>query len=344
MKKYLSAFAVLALLLACTPENKGGSDSGGGDVKDLVVTGDVFEITDSSALLTGFANLPFELADAEVGFMLDKSPAFGHARKFDVALIDENNKYSVTVTGLESNTPFYYKSYIQNGRAIKYGGVKSFDSALPEGSVDLGIVMTRNDGTTYKLYWGKSNLCASGLCANPEDYGDYYAWGETERQKAHYTWETYKWCSFSSVVLTKYNTQVGYGVVDDITVLQRGETSGESVDDAARAKLGRKWRMPTSAEWDALKTKCTWTSAVQNNVKGARVTGPNGNSIFLPATGYFNDDDLLETVAFGHYWSSSLFIDNPHSAWKIKFSTSSFSVFQDDMNRWYGVTIRPVAE
>ena len=51
---------------------------------------------------------------------------------------------------------------------------------VPGGVVDMGIIMTREDGTTYKLYWAKSNLCESGLCANPEDYGDYYAWGETE--------------------------------------------------------------------------------------------------------------------------------------------------------------------
>ena len=50
----------------------------------------------------------------------------------------------------------------------------------PEVMVDLGIVMTRKDGTTYKLYWASSNLCEDGLCKNPQDYGDYYAWGEIE--------------------------------------------------------------------------------------------------------------------------------------------------------------------
>ena len=50
---------------------------------------------------------------------------------------------------------------------------------VPEEAVDLGIVMTREDGTTYRLYWAKSNLSENGLCTNPEDYGDYYAWGET---------------------------------------------------------------------------------------------------------------------------------------------------------------------
>ena len=85
---------------------------------------------------------------------------------------------------------------------------------VPEGTVDLGIVLTREDGTTYRLYWATSNLCEDGLCPNPEDYGDYFAWGETEPHYATghsldnpcnnwrtiegkamtgYDWASYKW-------------------------------------------------------------------------------------------------------------------------------------------------------
>lgn len=74
---------------------------------------------------------------------------------------------------------------------------------VPEEAVDLGIEMTREDGTTYKLYWAKSNLCETGLCANPEDYGDYYAWGETE-PKSNYSWSTYKFGTNSSGPFSKY--------------------------------------------------------------------------------------------------------------------------------------------
>jgi len=77
--------------------------------------------------------------------------------------------------------------------------------------------MTREDGTTYKLYWAKSNLSTSGLCANPKEYGDYYAWGGTE-PKIEYSVSTDEWGS----------------------------------DDAAREVLGGKWRIPTDAEWTAL--------------------------------------------------------------------------------------------
>ena len=81
--------------------------------------------------------------------------------------------------------------------------------------------MTREDGTTYKLYWATSNLCEDGLCSNPEDYGDYYAWGETE-PKLNYSWSTYKWCKGNSSTMTKYCNESNYGYngfTDNKTVL-----------------------------------------------------------------------------------------------------------------------------
>ena len=69
--------------------------------------------------------------------------------------------------------------------------------------MDLGIVVTRADGTTYKLFWAKSNLSNDGLCDNPEDYGDYYAWGET-KTKSDYSWSTYKFGTSKSGPFSKY--------------------------------------------------------------------------------------------------------------------------------------------
>lgn len=213
-------------------------------------------------------------------------------------------------------------------------------SAVPAGAVDLGIVMTREDGTKYKLYWAKSNLSASGLCTNPEDYGDYYAWGETE-PKSDYSWSTYKWGT-SSTSLTKYNTSSSNGTVDNITELQRGEKSGETVDDAARAVLGRKWRMPTDEEWTALRTQCTWTWTTQNGIYGRLVTSSNGNSIFLPAAGIRYDTGLGNAGSGGRYWSSSLDTDDPIYAWYVRFNSDGVLRGYDD--RCYGLSVRPVSE
>ena len=371
MKKYILPFAVLALLLfACTPEDKNDESDGWQNYsEDIIITGDALEITECSATLTGYANLPLELGDAEVAIMYDKGQSFEDATKIVATELDGNNKFMVTATGLEASTAYYYKSYVKNGMAVKYGAVKSFttkESTIPAGAVDLGMVLTREDGTTYKLYWAKSNLCESGLCANPEDCGDYYAWGETEpyytdghsqdnpcsswRSRTDhpitgYNWESYKfWTSgdsYNNVTFSKYNTNDSYGPIDNITELQRGE--GETVDDAARAKLGGKWRMPTDAEWTELRTQCSWSWTTQKGKNGKLVTAESGNSIFLPAVGYRIGTHLNGAESCGWYWSSSL---------NTAFSFNSLSVLFGDydqvhrhgIDRYSGLSIRPVYE
>ena len=220
----------------------------------------------------------------------------------------------------------------------------------PAGAVDLGIMMTRGDGTTYKLYWAKSNLSDKGLCTNPEDYGDYYAWGEIDPYyssqdpltwkggKTGYNWASYKWCNGSYSTLTKYNTSSSYGNVDNKTVL-------ESSDDVASVKLGGKWRMPTGAEWRELMTKCTWTWTTNYNgtgVTGRIVTATNGNSIFLPAAGGRLATDLNFVGSDGNYWSSSLSTDRPRYAWDVGFGSDN--VYRLSSFRCYGFSVRPVSE
>lgn len=355
MKKYLFALAALSLLFACTPENNNNGGGGQNNPDELTVTGEALDVTDYSATLTGYANLPLELGDAEVGIMYDKQQSFEGAKKVTATGLDGNNKFTVSVTGLEPSTTYYFKSYVQNGMAVKYGAVKSFTTkelTIPEGAVDLGIVMTRTDGTTYKLFWAKSNLSDKGLCANPEDYGDYYAWGETESyyssqsplawkngKSAGYNFASYKWCNGSSITLTKYNTKSSFGtVVDNKTVL-------EYLDDVASVKLGGKWRMPTDAEWTELRTKCKWTWTTNYNgtgVSGRIVTAPNGNSIFLPAAGCRADTRLSSAGSYGYYWSSSLYTDHPNGAWYVYFYYGE--VGSSSPGRDYGHSVRPVTE
>ncbi len=350
----LSALAALSLFFACTPEDKGKVDRGTqNNPEELTITGDALDITDNSAVLTGYANLPFELWDAEVGIMYDKVQSFENAKKVVASGLDGNNKFKVTAIGLDLSTTYYYKSYVQNGMAIKYGSVKSFTTKEFTGTVDLGIVMTRADGTTYKLYWAKSNLCETGLCANPEDYGDYYAWGETapyyssqspltwkNGKSAGYSWASYKWCNGSYSTLTKYNTSSSYGTVDNKTVL-------ESSDDAASVNLGRKWRMPTDAEWTALLEQCDWKWTTNYNgtgVKGRIVTASNGNSIFLPAAGRRGDTGLYSAGSGGYYWSSSLYTDRPHNAWGVYFHSDGVYRYYGNRYRYDGQSVRPVSE
>ena len=330
MKNYLSillAFALLFSAAACTPEQN--------DPEGLTTTGEAWNITEHSAVLTGYLNIaPQKVGTTMVGIMYDKDSSFENGKKIRATWVDKNNMFGFTVIGLESATTYYYKSYDQNGEDIKYGDVKTFttkESHCPEGAVDLGVVIVREDGTAYTLYWAQSNLSADGFCANPEDVGDYYAWGETE-PKSSYSWATYKFRTGEE--FSKYNTSSAYGALDHRTVLDLS-------DDAARAALGGNWRMPTEEEWEALRTQCTLSWRIQNGIKGQLVTASNGNSIFLPAAGYRSGSSLNDT-GHGSYWSSSLYTVDPGDAWYMHFY-SGF-VYMDNIGRDCGLLIRPVTE
>ena len=169
--------------------------------------------------------------------------------------------------------------------------------------VDLGLP----SGTLWATY----NIGAD----SPEDAGDYFAWGETET-KAFYDWKNYKYSTYSddSYKLNKYCTDSNFGlngVADSLTVL-------ETVDDVVVARWGSDWRMPTSEEYNELyqNTSFTWTTL--NGVSGRLLTGSNGNSIFLPATGFYLDDTLICT-GLGIYWSSSLQTECQVAGWSLHF-------------------------
>ena len=182
--------------------------------------------------------------------------------------------------------------------------------------VDLGL----------SVKWATCNVGAT----KPEEYGDYYAWGETT-PKSTYSWSTYKWCNGSKDTMTKYCTDSDYGTVDNKTVL-------DPEDDAATVNMGGSWRMPTKAEQDELRTECTWTWTTLNDVNGYNVEGPNGNSIFLPAAGYRYDSDLYVAGSGGYYWSSSLSTDYSGNACSLYFGSDyvGWSYYR----RYYGQSVR----
>ena len=188
--------------------------------------------------------------------------------------------------------------------------------------VDLGL----------SVKWATCNVGAT----KPEEYGDYFAWGVTI-PKSTYSWSTYKWCRGSEYTQTKYCTDSSYGKVDNKTTLDLS-------DDAARANWGGSWRMPTQAEQDELREKCTWTWTTQNGVKGYKVTSKsNGKSIFLPAAGYRDDSSLGDAGSSGYYWSSSLYTGYPSSAWLVSFDSDYVNWYSYGY-RYYGLSVRPVCQ
>ena len=190
--------------------------------------------------------------------------------------------------------------------------------------VDLGL----------SVKWATCNVGA----ASPGDYGNYYAWGETST-KSDYTWETYRFRtsgdSYDNVSFSKYNTLSGRGTVDNKSRLDKS-------DDAARQKWGGSWRMPTDGEWTELRTKCKWTWTTRGGHNGYLVTGPKGNSIFLPAAGFQCDTNLFGVGSYGDYWSSSLDEGSPGGAFRLYFGSST--VGWNNCYRYFGFTVRPVTE
>ena len=157
--------------------------------------------------------------------------------------------------------------------------------------VDLGLP----SGTL----WAACNVGAT----SPEEYGDYFAWGETE-PKDYYDSNTYKWYSIDNNYsgYTKYCTNSGYGYngfVDNKMEL-------DSEDDAATVNWGEKWRMPSCDQFEELSHYCSWQWTQRNGVNGHLVTGPSGNAIFLPAAGHRFQGSLSGDGSKGSFWSRTL--------------------------------------
>ena len=214
-----------------------------------------------------------QYAELVCGFKLGTSD-----RRLDQFLSCEKtgDAYSTSLSALTDNTKYWYQAYAKVDGKEYSGAIISFTTEkLPKGAVNLGFVMTREDGTEYTLFWAESNLCESGLCAKPEDYGDYYAWAETEPYyteghsqdrpctswrpgRSTYYWPSYKWCNGAYDKLTKYchttkkNYWDGEGNPDGMLSLKDNDYK----DDVARVKLGGKWRIPTYAEWKELMNRC----------------------------------------------------------------------------------------
>ena len=171
---------------------------------------------------------------------------------------------------------------------------------------------------------GKWSCCNVGA-SSPEQYGSYYAWGETQL-KSVYNSDTYQY----------YDSSLDY---PDCYINIGSDISGTQYD-AATANWGAPWRMPTFAECQALLDNCTseWTTV--NGVNGRKFTGPNGGSIFLPAAGSRDGSSLSGQGSSGDYWSSSLYPSNSLGARYLYFNSGN--AYASHCGRYYGQSVRPV--
>ena len=246
---------------------------------------------------------------------------------------EEGAECTLTAT---ANEGYSFTNWTENGEVVSVDATYSFtvngDRNLVANFVVSGGEHAYVDlGLPSGLLWATCNVGAEA----PEDYGDYFAWGETQ-PKDTYNWSTYQYCNGSSSTLTKYcnNSSYGYnGFTDDLTTLL-------PEDDAATANWGNDWRMPTKEEFQELYNNTTVTWTTQNGVEGRLFTASNGNSLFLPAAGCRYDGSLYYAGSDGFYWSSSLDTGLPYLAWYFGFNSGDYNVGY--YYRGIGFSVRPV--
>ena len=304
MKKSLLSFlwlfaALSSLLVSC-------SDGNGGDAAGIVCNVSLTATEGGSATFSDY------LGSSMV--------VYGESEVTVIAVVDEGYEFDGWYNGnTKVSSDAEYTFTVSGDISIKakfvmfVNGHECVDLGLPSG-----------------IKWATCNVGAN----TPEEYGGYYAWGETE-EKTNYDWGTYKWSFAFSTSLTKYCTDSDFGSVDNKTVL-------DPEDDVAHVKWGGSWRMPTWAEQNELLTECTWTWTTLNGVKGYRVTGPNGNSIFLPAAGERYGAVLDYRGTSASYWSSSLNYYYSVTASYLYFYSDKYD--WSDFMRYLGRSVRPVSK
>ena len=217
--------------------------------------------------------------------------------------------FTSNMTGLTMGTTYYVRAYATNIDGTSYGRQKRFTTNGQINGydfVDLGL--------SSGLKWATCNVGAN----SPTEYGNYYAWGEVE-------------------------TKEDYNPGNCITYWQEiGNISGNPQYDAARANWGSTWRVPTREEFGELVEECEWEWTNEGGNNGYRVTGANGNSIFLPAAGLYSRKLLYQANSYGYYWSSLPDESNTLSAYCLMFYSKYYNNSYND--RSCGVSVRAVSD
>ena len=282
--------------------------------------------TDENKVLTVYAMLaPTNLGDSEITITVAGT---------------KYQSYSAKINGknMQAGMAYSYAATFKSGTNIDGSDVEWDDNVEEIGQyeyVDLGL----------SVNWATFNVGATA----PEEYGDYFAWGEIET-KTEYNWEQYKFCtSFnyeedSRTKFSKYNTRISNGPVDNNLIL-------DLEDDVAHVEWGGNWRMPTEGEVKELINNSTWIWYSSGNsefggIAGLKVTsnkeGYANRFIFLPAAGFISASTKYNAGSFGYYWSSSLLKGAPYRAISISANSGTYGLGYPEIVRCDGFTVRPV--
>ena len=281
-----------------------------------VTTVTVSEITYNTAVVSAEVLTDGGADVIERGFMWNKTDA-GDNNTERVKVGEGLGTYSFKLLGLQEVTSYNVVAYAVNSKGEVVSEPVVFtteanDEVIEYEYVDLGL--------PSGVKWAMHNVGTT----YPEGHGDHFAWGEIEPK-----------ATYESGNCSSYYQDLG-------------DISGNPLYDAAAAKWGNGWRMPTLEEMYELTQECTWTWVEDNGIVGYKVTSKtNGNHIFLPAAGFRVNDQLLDKDFFGYYWMSTPYEEEGAEPTLNKACFLDMCSYQFYCNwslRRNGMTIRPVKD
>ncbi|MBR5216257.1 MAG: hypothetical protein IKV80_08565 [Bacteroidales bacterium] len=285
----------------------GGNFTGLSAQYAFVETSEVKEITSSSAVCGGNVTTDngSTVTAKGVCWSTNQNPTVEDNKTTDGSSV---GNFTSNLSNLEPNTIYYVRAYATNAAGTSYGETISFTTLAQTNTingheyVDLGL----------SVKWATCNVGAN----SPEEYGDYFAWGEVETND-----------EYIDANCQTYDKEMGL--------------IGGTEYDAATVNWKGGWRMPKYGELEELINRCTWEWTTQNGIYGNKVIGPNGNSIFLPAAGMMQNSSNYYKDSTGYYWCDSPKADD-YFACRIWFSSSKKGLGSD--RRYIGQSIRPVID
>ena len=278
---------------------------------------EISDITFNSAIINGtmIRNGGKTISSRGVVYGVAANPTIENATK--IAITNPGASLSCFLGGLEKNTTYYARPFAENELGVSYGQEVCFEVDTLWSGYDLGL----------SVNWAHVNIGA----INPEDAGDYFAWGETSPKK-EYTWMNYKYSNGTYGGMTKYSYK------DSLTVL-------DAQDDVATANWGGRWRMPTRKEIDELCNNCKWVWTEMNGVGGYIVSAKShkAKGIFIPVVGYMEGTQVIKDKQYGCYWGKTMYEWNI-SATAININPRGYNPQADvrGKNRWTGIPVRAV--
>ncbi len=325
LKKF-SALLMCLFALGFTACGGGDDDDNGGASGGSTTQFEIDDLYGGWKYESGDECTVYHFASDNGGIIVKNADSKNYDRSdiiYTVKYMAEENVTTLTIIAGESSKKEYTIFLLNDQKLVLEDGEKSLTLKRYTGNIDEDYpvkVAPEHEAVDLGLSvkWATCNIGAE----SPEEYGDYFAWGETTT-KSEYTEENCK-----TLGENKYNI---------------GDISGNPEYDTATANWGGSWRMPTYAEMQELVDNCTWKWATQGGRNGYKVTSKiNGNSIFLPAAGYRKGSSLSNVGSSGEYWNSRPAGSRAQGAYNLYFVSDGY--YHDWVGRAYGRSVRPVTE